>query len=117
MVLQEIEPICLEEGKEELRLSICEKQLDPKIERRMIHLCLFPKIPLSSYRKLIRLAGVMGITHIILEFWGTLKYQSLKELAWKNLSFSKEEIGDLLKEMRELDEESSKILTKIMELV
>ena len=102
MVLQEIEPICLEEGKEELRLLICEKQLAPKIERRMIHFCLFPKIPLSSYRKLIRLAGVMGITHIILEFWGTLKYQSLKELAWKNLSFSKEEIASLLKEMREL---------------
>ena len=102
MLFQEAEPICLEEGKEIIRFPICEKQLAPKIERRMIHLCLFPKIPLSSYHKLIRLAGVMGVTHIVLEFWGTLKYQSLKELAWERESFSKEEISVLLKEMRDL---------------
>lgn len=102
VVLQDIEPICLEVGKEELRLPTSEKQLDPKIDRRMLHLCLFPKIPLSSYRKLIRLAGVLGITHIVLEFWGTLSYDSLKELAWKNLSFSKGEISYLIREMRDL---------------
>lgn len=100
MVLQDAEPTCLEMGKEEIRLSVNKRQIDTGISRRMIHFCLFPKIPLSSYYKLVRLAGVLGFTHVILEFWGTLKYDFMNELSWKNESFEKQEILGLINEIR-----------------
>ena len=102
MLLQDAEPVDLEKGKEHVRFLCTEKQIDTGIKRRMIHFCVFPKISLSVYKKFIGLAGVLGFTHIILEFFGTLKFDALKELSWENFAFTKGEIADLIKEMRDL---------------
>ena len=102
MALSEISPECLDKGKELLFLPCRHDEFSPALSRRMLHVCLFPRIPLSTYKKIIRLAGVLGFTHLILEFWGTLKYDCLNELAWKNESFTKSEIAELIEEMRSL---------------
>lgn len=102
ILLFDAEPVNLKMGKEQINLPFLQKSIDTKIQRRMIHLCVFPKIPLSSYIKLVRIAGVLGFTHIVLEFWGTLKYDCLTELSWKDERFTKEEIALLIKEMCDL---------------
>ena len=68
----------------------------PRLKMRAIHLCLFPENTLSVIEKAIRLAGIMKYSHVILEFWGTLKYDCLPELAWPEHSWSKREIGKLV---------------------
>lgn len=69
------------------------------VSRRMIHLCVFPETDLSMLRRLVRLCGVLSYTHVVLEFWGMLKYDCLAELAWPH-AFSKEEIKPIIREAR-----------------
>ena len=64
----------------------------PRLGMRAIHLCLFPENTLTVIEKAIRLAGIMKYSHIILEFWGTLRYDCLKELSWPEHSWDKREI-------------------------
>ena len=67
----------------------------PRLKMRAIHLCLFPENTLTVLEKAIRLAGIMKYSHVIIEFWGTLKYDCLPELSWPDHSWSKAEIGRL----------------------
>lgn len=71
------------------------------LTRRMLHLCVFPETDLYFLKKAIRLAGVAQYTHVVLEFWGTLQYDCMKELAWPN-AFTKEQIRPVIREIREL---------------
>lgn len=71
------------------------------LENRMIHICVFPENDYFFFKKLIRLAGLCQYTHIVIEFWGMLKYDCLKELAWPH-AFTKEQVRELLQEVREL---------------
>ncbi len=71
------------------------------VARRMIHYCIFPHTTLATLRRLVRLCGVLSYTHVILEFWGMLRYDCMKELSWNN-AYSKEEIADILREARGL---------------
>ena len=47
----------------------------------MIHFCVFPETTLFEFRRFVRFCGVLGYTHFIPEFWVSLKYDALKELA------------------------------------
>ncbi len=76
------------------------EQSNYKIKNRMIHICVFPENDLYFIKKLIRLAGLCQYTHIVIEFWGMLKYDCLKELAWPH-AFSKEQVKELICECRE----------------
>lgn len=67
----------------------------------MIHICVFPENDLYFIKKLIRLAVLCQYTHIVIEFWGMLRYDRLKELAWPH-AFTKAEAGELIRECREL---------------
>lgn len=69
---------------------------------RAIHLCVFPETTLLLLEKAIRLAGLMKFTHVVLEFWGTLKYDALKELSWPEQSYTKDQIRPLIKLIRDL---------------
>ncbi len=69
---------------------------------RAIHLCVFPETTLLLLEKAIRLAGLMKFTHVVLEFWGTLKYDALKELAWPEQAYTKDQIRPLIKLIRDL---------------
>jgi len=71
------------------------------VKNRMIHICVFPENDLYFIKKLVRLAALCQYTHIIIEFWGMLKYDCLKELSWPN-AFTKDEAGELIRECREL---------------
>ena len=69
-------------------------------EMKAVHFCLFPETGLDLMRKAVKVAVASGYTHIIIEFWGTLRYDCLKELGWKE-AYSKEEIRPLFDYIRE----------------
>ncbi len=84
--------LCLDCG--ELRESA-------KIPVRMVHFCVFPETELWELARFVRLAAALKYTHLVIEFWGMLQYDCLKELAWSN-AFSKEELLPILSEARAL---------------
>lgn len=65
------------------------------VETRMIHFCLLPDTALWELEKFIRYCGALKYTHIILEFWGMLRYDCLAALSWKH-GFRKEELRPLI---------------------
>ena len=71
------------------------------IKNRMIHICVFPENELYYIKKLIRLSALCQYTHIVIEFWGMLKYDCLKELSWPH-AFTKHEAKEIIDECREL---------------
>lgn len=99
-LLMKIQPCCLEKGSERFSLPTDEFKSEYSIKSRMIHICIFPESDLYFIKKCVRLAGVLGFTHIVLEFWGMLEYACMKELAWPN-AFSKEEISEVITEIRD----------------
>lgn len=84
VLMMRIEPVALEEGREQFRVAACSLEGNYGIRSRMIHFCVFPETTPTFLQKCIRLAGVMQYTHVVLEFWGMLRYDCLKELAWGN---------------------------------
>lgn len=76
-------------------LPCCEIKESPFIEKRMLHFCIFPETRLWEFEKIVRLCGALKFTHIIVEFWGMLKYDCQKELSW-DFAFSKEEIKPII---------------------
>jgi len=85
----------------ELIIPACAEESRYKLENRMIHICVFPENDFYFIQKLIRLSGLCQYTHIIIEFWGMLQYDCLKELAWPH-AFTKEQAKILIRECREL---------------
>ncbi len=71
------------------------------VKQRMLHICVFPENNLLFIKKLIRLAAMCQYTHIIIEFWGMLRFDCLKELSWPH-AFTKEQAAELIRECREL---------------
>jgi len=70
------------------------------IKNRMLHICVFPETELDYLIKTIRIAGVCQYTHVVLEFWGMLKYDALKELAWEGYAMDKSTAKMLVDEIR-----------------
>lgn len=91
----------IEYSKNELFIRFCNEESEYSVLNRMIHICILPETDFYFAKKLIRLAGVCQYTHIVIEFWGMLKYDCLKELSWEN-AFTKEQAKELIKECREL---------------
>ena len=73
----------------------------PSIKNRMVHFCIFPETELWEIQRFIRLCGALKYTHVVLEFWGTLKYDCMRELAWQS-AFEKEQIKPIIKEANDL---------------
>ena len=101
-LLERISPVCTKQGQEEFAVDCCRVEDRAEVQVRMTHLCIFPETTLAFVRKFIRLAAFLRYTHIVVEFWGTLQYDCLKELAWKEYSYTKDEIRPLFQEAREL---------------
>ena len=68
---------------------------------RSIHFCIFPETKLKFLRKCIRTAALSKYTHVVLEFWGMIKYDCLKELSWP-IAYGKDEIRAIVKEANSL---------------
>lgn len=96
-LVQLICPVNLNEGREEFYISGTQISDSPAIGFRSIHLCLFPDSSLSTIEKAVHMAGLLKFTHIVLEFWGTLKYEAMPSLAWRERSFAKSDIKTIVK--------------------
>ena len=90
-----------EMGKKELFLSSASESKAYGLKNRMIHLCVFPETTLLDIKKYIRLFALLQYTHVVIEFWGSLKYDTLPALAWDN-AFTKDEIKEVIKEAKYL---------------
>lgn len=88
---EHITPVCLEEGKIELAIPCMHIKDKPSIEKRMVHLCVFPETTAEFIQRFIRLSAAVKFNYLVMEFWGTLQYNCLKELAWEG-AFTKEQI-------------------------
>lgn len=84
-----------------LTIAPVEEESQYRIQNRMLHICIFPENDLYFIKKLIRLAGLCQYTHIVIEFWGMLQFDCMKELAWPQ-AFTKDEARELIRECREL---------------
>jgi len=91
----------IEQDKTDLIIRATTEESNYNIRNRMIHICVFPENDLYFIKKLIRLAGLCQYTHIVIEFWGMLRYDCLKELAWPH-AFTKSQAKELIDECREL---------------
>jgi len=100
-LLQLIRPVSLADGAETFCIEGCRIEDKPGLRFRGIHLCLFPGMELFALQKIIRLCAFMKYSHIILEFWGSLRFDCLPELAWEN-GFTKDEIRPILQEAKAL---------------
>lgn len=73
----------------------------PLLRERMVHFCVFPETQKWELERFIRLSAALKYSHIILEFWGMLRFDCLQELSWPH-AFSKEEIRPVIAEARAL---------------
>jgi hypothetical protein len=105
VLMMQIEFTCLEEGKETFRIAVGTLESQYTIDNRMIHFCVFPETTPLFLKKCLRLAGVMQYTHVVLEYWGMLKYDCLKELAWAN-AFSKDYAKAVAQEIEDMGMEA-----------
>lgn len=79
----------------------CILKESPLIDNRMVHFCVFPETELWELERFVRFCGVLRYTHIVLEFWGMIKYDCLKELAWEH-AFTKDQIKPIIQQAKEL---------------
>lgn len=91
----------IEPDENSLKIKSVLEESDYKLQNRMIHICVFPENDLYFIKKLIRLSALCQYTHMVIEFWGMLKYDCLKELAWPH-AFTKEQAKELMDECRAL---------------
>lgn len=100
-LLERIRPICTKKGQEKFLVDCCRIEDSADVKVRIAHLCIFPETTLAFMRRFIRLVAFLRYTHIVVEFWGMVKYDCLKELAWKE-AYSKAEIRPIFQEAQEL---------------
>lgn len=91
----------IEYTDEAMVLAYTEETSAYRFENRMIHICVFPDSGDYFIKKLIRLCGLCQYSHIVVEFWGMLKYDCLPELSWP-MAYTKDEAKAMLQEVREL---------------
>ena len=82
-------------GKKNLFISYVVENKSYVIKNRMVHLCIFPETTLSDLKKYVRLFACLQYTHIVIESWGAIKFDTLPSLAWEN-AFTKEEIKEVI---------------------
>ncbi|MBO5912701.1 MAG: hypothetical protein J6Q76_04445, partial [Clostridia bacterium] len=67
---------------EEYTVEGGEEKRSPKIAFRSAHICVFPETSLDFLRKTARMAVMGKYSHLIIEFWGTLKMDCFSLLGW-----------------------------------
>ena len=66
----------------------------PALKMRGMHLCVFPETKLLFLKKLVGLCGLYKCTHIVLEFWGMYKFETLEPLSWE-FAYTKEDLAPI----------------------
>ena len=100
-LVQLICPVDLNPGRESFYISAATVHDAPKISFRAIHVCVFPDSRLYTIEKAIHLAGFLKMTHLVLEFWGTFRYECQKALSWRGRSYTAAELKPLIDLARE----------------
>ncbi len=100
-LLSMIEPVSLAEGAECFALPCCEIRDWTTVKNRMLHLCITPATTMVYFKKYIRMCAVLKYTHVVLEFWGMLKLEAMKELSW-DFGFTKEQVSEICREARDM---------------
>lgn len=85
----------------ELKIDCFELKESPAIKNRIAHMCVFPEVELWEIQKFLRLCAALRYSHVIVEFWGMMKYDCLDALSWKN-AYAKDEIRPIFEEARDL---------------
>ena len=111
-LLQTVTP-CSIEGELDLYVPACTIKDKPMLETRMIHLCVFPETTLDSLKKFVVLSAFAKFSHIIIEFWGTLKFDCADYLHWKDFSYTKDEIKPIIELIRTLGAEPVPMLNHL----
>ena len=89
------------DGTPAIEVDCCQIRDKAIIPRRMVHFCVFPETELWELQRFIRFCGALKYTHIVLEFWGMLQYDCMKELAWPH-AYTKEQIKPIIREANDL---------------
>ena len=84
-----------------IEVDCCQIRDRAMIQNRMIHFCIFAETELWEVQRFVRLCAALKYTHIVLEFWGMLKFDCMKELTWSH-GFSKEQIRPIVQEANDL---------------
>lgn len=80
--------------------NVCVRK-SPLLKFRCVHLCVFPETEMEFLKKTVRSCALAKYSNIILEFWGTLKFDCMRELAWP-FAHEKSEIKEVVKEANAL---------------
>ncbi len=96
-----LEKIRFNEKNEEFYIENGVDYGNPMLKFRCVHLCIFPETSLDFLRKCVRSCAIVKYSHIILEFWGMLRYDCMQELSWP-FAFSKDEIRAVVGEANAL---------------
>ncbi|MBQ8387928.1 MAG: family 20 glycosylhydrolase [Clostridia bacterium] len=99
-LLDRIRAVDTEDGMA-LELDACEIKDAPDIQNRMIHYCVFPETELYEIQRFFRVCAALKFSHVVIEFWGMLKYDCLAELVWP-CAFTKDQLRPIIGEAREL---------------
>ncbi len=89
------------DGTPAIEIGCCQIRDKAMIPNRMVHFCIFPETELWELQRFIRFCGALKYTHAVLEFWGMLKYDCMKELGWSH-AFTKEQIKPIIREANDL---------------
>lgn len=100
-LLQLLDADDAEGGGVEFAIPHVEIQDWPAVAFRGLHLCVFHETPPFMIEKAIRLAAFYKFSHVVIEFWGMLQLDALKELSWPG-AWSKEEAGKLVATARSM---------------
>lgn len=84
-----------------VELDCCQIKDKPIIQNRMVHFCVFPETEIWELQRFIRFCGALKFTHIVLEFWGMLQYDCMRELSWSH-AFTKDQIKPIIQEASDL---------------
>ena len=84
-----------------LKIDCFELKESPAIKNRMAHFCVFPEVEVWEIQKFLRLCAALRYSHVIVEFWGMLKYDCLDSLSWPQ-AYTKDQIRPIFDEARDL---------------
>ncbi len=92
-ILQLISPYRRKTGDFSIK-ALCIKD-KPALSMRGMHLCLFKELSLLWMKKYVALCAFLKVSHIIIESWGAIRFDSMKELGWPD-SYSKEDVREII---------------------
>lgn len=96
-----IKPRCLKVGEEAFAMECQQISDTPGIKFRCIHISVSCGNSIEFYRKYVRFAAFMKYTHVIFEFWASLRYSCCPELAWSG-GFTKPQFKPIIEEAKKM---------------